>query len=134
MPTEADTCRTLISPKLQVAGWENDPHSIAEQRTFTDGRIIVRGSKAERRKGKRADYILRHTRDFPIAATEGDIGRGHLSRFQDVDTQVPAILTTSQLLNTGVDAPTCKHIVLARVVGSMTEIRANEELNIAITT
>src|SRR5437667_4421815 len=47
MPSEADTCRTLITPKLQAAGWENDPHSIAEQRTFTDGRIIVRGSAKE---------------------------------------------------------------------------------------
>jgi type I restriction enzyme, R subunit len=34
MPTEADTCRTLITPKLQAAGWEHEPHSIAEQRTF----------------------------------------------------------------------------------------------------
>ena len=70
MPTEADTCRTLITPKLQAAGWENDPHSIAEQRAFTDGRIIVRGNKAERRKGKRTDYLLRYTRDFPIAVVE----------------------------------------------------------------
>ncbi len=46
MPTEADTCRTLITPKLQAAGWEGDPHSIAEQRTFTDGRIILRGNTA----------------------------------------------------------------------------------------
>jgi len=70
MPTEADTCRTLITPKLQAAGWEHDPHSIAEQRTFTDGRIIVLGNRTERRKGKRADYILRYTRDFPIAVVE----------------------------------------------------------------
>jgi type I site-specific restriction endonuclease len=70
MPTEADTCRTPITPKLQVAGWEDDPHSIAEQRAFTDGRIIVRANKAERRKGKRADYILRYTRDLPIAVVE----------------------------------------------------------------
>ena len=35
----------------------------------------------------------------------------------------PTILTTSQLLTTGVDAPTCKNIVLARVVGSMTEFK-----------
>lgn len=58
MPTEADTCRTLITPKLQAAGWEDDPHSIAEQRTFTDGRIIVHGTTARRRAGKRADYTL----------------------------------------------------------------------------
>jgi len=70
MPSEADTCRKSIVPKLQDAGWDTDPHSIAEQRYFTDGRIVVRGSKAERKRGKRADYLLRYTRDFPIAVTE----------------------------------------------------------------
>lgn len=70
MATEADTCRTLITPCLQAAGWDTDPHSIAEQRTFTDGRIIVQGSKARRRPAKRADYLLRYTRDFPIAVVE----------------------------------------------------------------
>ena len=63
------------------------------------------------------DYVCRVTSD------EGDIGRGHLGRFQDVDTKVPTILTTSQLLTTGVDAPTCKNIVLARIVGSMSEFK-----------
>src|SRR5205823_205493 len=59
-----------ITPKLQAAGWDSEPCSIAEQRTFTDGRIVVHGNKATRRKGKRADYILRYTRDFPIAVVE----------------------------------------------------------------
>jgi type I restriction enzyme R subunit len=63
------------------------------------------------------DYVCR------VTAEEGQIGRGHLSRFQDVETQTPVILTTSQLLTTGVDAPTCKNIVLARVVSSMTEFK-----------
>jgi len=40
MPTEADTCRTLITPKLVAAGWETDPHSIAEQRPFTGNRAF----------------------------------------------------------------------------------------------
>jgi type I restriction enzyme R subunit len=63
------------------------------------------------------DYVCR------VTADEGDIGRGHLGRFQDVDTRTPAILTTSQLLTTGVDVPTCKNVVLARVIGSMTEFK-----------
>lgn len=63
------------------------------------------------------DYVCR------VTADEGDVGRGHLEAFQDVDTQTPAILTTSQLLTTGVDAPTCKNVVLARVVGSMSEFK-----------
>jgi type I restriction enzyme, R subunit len=52
MPNEADTCRKFVVPKLQAAGWDNEPHSIAEQRIFTDGRIVVRGKQAERRKHK----------------------------------------------------------------------------------
>jgi predicted acetyltransferase len=41
MPTEADTCRRFVVPKLQAAGWDNEPYSIAEQRTITDGRIVL---------------------------------------------------------------------------------------------
>jgi len=67
---EADTCRKYVVPKLQSAGWESEPHSITEQRTFTDGRIIVVGNKARRQPQKRADYLLRYTRDLPIAVVE----------------------------------------------------------------
>jgi len=70
MPTEADTCRTYITPAIQAAGWETGVHSIAEQRTFTDGRIVLRGNTATRRRAKRADYILCYTCDFPIAVVE----------------------------------------------------------------
>ena len=69
---EADTCRVLITPKLVTAGWDNDPHSITEQRTFTDGRIVPFGKTFRRavKTQKRADYILRFTRDYPIAVVE----------------------------------------------------------------
>lgn len=70
MPTEADTCRKFVVPKLQAAGWDDEPHSIAEQRTIAPGRIIVRGNQAQRQKAKRVDYLLRYTRDFPIAVVE----------------------------------------------------------------
>ena len=40
-----------------------------------------------------------------------------------METRTPTILTTSHLLTTGVDAPTCKNIVLVRVVGSMPEFK-----------
>ena len=35
MDTEAETGRTLITSSLQALGWENEPHSITEQRGFT---------------------------------------------------------------------------------------------------
>jgi len=70
MITEADTCRKYVLPKLTEAGWDNDPHSFTEQKTFTDGRIVVTGKKIKRQKQKRADYLLRYTRDFMIAVIE----------------------------------------------------------------
>jgi type I site-specific restriction endonuclease len=42
--SEADTSRKFIIPRLQAAGWDNDPHSIAEQRSITDGRIMPTGN------------------------------------------------------------------------------------------
>ena len=63
------------------------------------------------------DYVCR------VTADEGEIGIGHLSKFQELETATPVILTTSKLLSTGVDVPTCKNIVLARVIGSMTEFK-----------
>ena len=63
------------------------------------------------------DYVVR------VVADEGDIGKGHLHRFQDVETQTPVILTSSRLLSTGVDAPMVKNVVLFRVVGSMAEFK-----------
>jgi type I restriction enzyme, R subunit len=65
---EADTCRTYVLPKLYSAGWEDT--QISEQKSFTDGRIVLVGSRAIRRPQKRADYLLRYRRDFPIAVVE----------------------------------------------------------------
>jgi type I restriction enzyme R subunit len=45
--TEADTCRKYVLPKLYEAGWTDD--QISEQKTFTDGRIVVVGDRVRRR-------------------------------------------------------------------------------------
>ncbi|SEB02293.1 EcoAI/FtnUII family type I restriction enzme subunit R [Rubrimonas cliftonensis] len=58
-----------------------------------------------------------------VTADEGDVGRTHLDHFQDIDQRTPTILTTSQMLTTGVDAPTVRNVVLARVIGSMSEFK-----------
>jgi type I restriction enzyme R subunit len=63
------------------------------------------------------DYTAR------IVSDEGKIGKGHLSRFMELETLVPAIVTTSQMLTTGVDVQTCKNVVLARVINSMTDFK-----------
>jgi len=63
------------------------------------------------------DYVCR------VVSDEGSIGRGHLSRFQDVESTTPVILTSSQMLTTGVDMPTCKNVVLVRLINAMTEFK-----------
>jgi type I restriction-modification system DNA methylase subunit len=75
--TEADTCRKFVVPLLQKAGWDNDPHSIAEQCYFTAGRIVAQCQTARRRPGKRADYLLRYTRDLPLAVAEAKAAYRH---------------------------------------------------------
>ena len=57
MTNEADTCRKFVVPRLQSAGWDSEPHSIAEQRTITDGRVIPVGKGFVRNPPKRVDYL-----------------------------------------------------------------------------
>ncbi len=63
------------------------------------------------------NYISRITSDA------GDVGKGHLYKFKDVLDETHIIAVTSKLLTTGVDIPTCKNVVLARVIRSMTDFK-----------
>ncbi len=50
-------------------------------------------------------------------------GQAQLGNFIDPEAKHPVLVTTSRLLSTGVDAQTCRLIVLDREVGSMTEFK-----------
>jgi type I restriction enzyme, R subunit len=50
-------------------------------------------------------------------------GQAQLGNFIDPEAKYPVLVTTSRLLSTGVDAQTCRLIVLDRPVGSMTEFK-----------
>lgn len=63
-----------------------------------------------------ARYVMRITGDD----TEGT---NQLGNFIDPEAKYPVLVTTSRLLSTGVDAQTCRLIVLDRAVGSMTEFK-----------
>ncbi len=67
--SERDICTKYITPAIQSAGW--DLHTqIREEVTFTAGRVIVKGKLHTRGKAKRADYILYHKPNIPIAVIE----------------------------------------------------------------
>jgi len=61
-------------------------------------------------------YVMR------ITGSDKD-GLDQLGNFIDPESRYPVIVTTSRLLSTGVDAQTCRLIVLDRSVGSMTEFK-----------
>ena len=61
-------------------------------------------------------YVMR------ITGNDKD-GQDQLGNFIDPESKYPVIVTTSRLLSTGVDAQTCRLIVLDREVGSMTEFK-----------
>jgi len=63
------------------------------------------------------NYIAR------VVSDEGKTGRMHLDDFQDPEKETPVILTTSQMLTTGVDAPTCRNVVLFRPIASMVDFK-----------
>lgn len=61
-------------------------------------------------------YVMKITGD-------DDEGKAELDNFIDPEQRYPVIATTSKLLSTGVDAQTCKLIVLDQRINSMTEFK-----------
>ncbi len=71
-----------------------------------------------------AEYVMRYRGYIErIVSDEGAEGKRALGRFSTPEERTPVIVTTSRLLSTGVDIPTCKNIVLARPVGSLVEFK-----------
>ncbi len=67
--SERDICSKFISPALKDAGWDME-RQIREEVSFTEGRILVKGNMALRGQRKRADYILYHKPNIPVAVIE----------------------------------------------------------------
>lgn len=70
-----------------------------------------------------ADLVAEDPRYIMQITGDNDIGKAQLDNFVDPNSKYPVIAVTSRLMSTGVDAETCKIIVLDRTVGSMTEFK-----------
>jgi type I restriction enzyme R subunit len=79
--------------------------------------LTMRDMINKHKRIKDPHYCVRVTSD------EGKIGRELLEKFQDNDKDIPAILTSSQMLTTGVDARNVRNVVLDRTIGSMVEFK-----------
>lgn len=61
---------------------------------------------------------------YVMSITGDDVeGKKQLDNFIDVDEAYPTVVTTSELLATGVDCKTCGLIVIEKEIGSMTEFK-----------
>ncbi len=79
--------------------------------------LRMRDSINKYKKVSDPDYCVRVTSD------EWTLWRTYLERFQDNDKDIPVILTSSQMLTTGVDALNVRNIVLVRNIGSIVEYK-----------
>ncbi|MEX0934936.1 MAG: DEAD/DEAH box helicase family protein [Candidatus Paceibacterota bacterium] len=66
--SESDTKAKFITPALIDAGWNEN--QIRREKSFTKGRIIVKGKMVKRGEKKFADYILYYKPHIPIALIE----------------------------------------------------------------
>lgn len=67
--SERDICTKFITPAIEQAGWDIQKQ-VREEVSFTKGRIIVRGKLHSRGESRRADYILYHKPNLPLAVIE----------------------------------------------------------------
>jgi type I restriction enzyme R subunit len=67
--SERDICTKYITPAIKQAGWDIDLQ-VREEKSFTAGRIYVKGKLYARGKAKRADYILYYKSNIPLAIIE----------------------------------------------------------------
>ena len=70
-----------------------------------------------------ADLVAENQRYVMRITGSDKEGQDQLGNFIDPESSYPVLVTTSRLLSTGVDAQTCRLIVLDRPVGSMTEFK-----------
>lgn len=79
--------------------------------------LRIRDSINKYKEVKDPDYCVR------VTSNEWEIGRKYLERFQDNDKDIPVILTSSQMLTTGVDALNVRNIILVRNIWSIFEYK-----------
>lgn len=68
--------------------------------------------------------LVRENRKYVMRITGDELeGKGELDNFIDPESTYPVIATTSELMTTGIDAQTCKLIVLDQTIQSMTKFK-----------
>ena len=70
-----------------------------------------------------ADLVAQNSKYVMRITGDNEEGKAELDNFIFPESKYPVIATTSKLMTTGVDAQTCKLIVLDQRIQSMTEFK-----------
>ncbi|MGL1461490.1 EcoAI/FtnUII family type I restriction enzme subunit R [Vibrio parahaemolyticus] len=78
--SETDIITKFILPAIKESGWD-DMTQIRQEVKLRDGKVIVRGQAAARKKVKSADIVLYHKPSMPLAVVEAkankhEVGKG----------------------------------------------------------
>ena len=78
--TETDIITKFILPAIKDSGWD-DMTQIRQEVKLRDGKVVVRGRVAARKKVKSADIVLYHKPSMPLAVIEAkankhEVGKG----------------------------------------------------------
>lgn len=76
--SEQDIRTKFITPAIKNAGWD-EMTQLREEVYFTAGRIEVQGKIVKRGEAKKADYILYHKHNLPIAVIEAKDNKHSIS-------------------------------------------------------
>jgi len=126
---EKDFDRTLVIDERtkRVAKWISDYLKQSGDRFQKTIVFCVDTEHAARMRqalvNENADLVQQNARYVMRITGDDAEGAAQIGNFIDPETRWPVIVTTSRLLSTGVDAQTCRLIVLDREVGSMTEFK-----------
>jgi type I restriction enzyme R subunit len=69
------------------------------------------------------DLVLENNKYVMKITGDDQIGKAELDNFIDPEEKYPVIATTSKLMTTGIDAQTCRLIVLDKNINSLTEFK-----------
>ena len=77
--TEADIISKYLLPAIKAAGWD-DLTQVRQEVKLRDGKVVVRGQMAARKKVKSADIVLYHKMGLPLAVIEAKANRHEIGK------------------------------------------------------
>jgi type I restriction enzyme R subunit len=126
--TQKDTNRTLILENRDILVAKKITEFLKATNRFDKTIVFCEDiDHAERMRcaliNENGDLVAKNRKYIMRITGDDEQGKAELDNFILPESPYPVIVTTSKLMTTGIDAQTCKLIVLDKNIGSMTEFK-----------